>query len=98
MKALAFSQDSAMLAVAQTDNIVYVYKIGSDWYIIDLFNWQLVNFITYFLWRGEKKSIVAKLVQNSAITCMMWLADGQIIFGLTDGKVFKEYFNFIIKY
>ena len=37
--------------------------------------------------RGEKKSIVAKLIQNSAITCMTWLLDGQIIFGLADGKI-----------
>ncbi len=37
--------------------------------------------------RGEKKSIVAKLIQNSSITCMTWLPDGQIIFGLADGKV-----------
>ena len=27
---LAFSPDSTKLAVAQTDNIVYVYKIGED--------------------------------------------------------------------
>ena len=31
VKALAFSTDSTMLAVAQSDNIVYVYKIGADW-------------------------------------------------------------------
>lgn len=37
--------------------------------------------------RGDKKSIVAKLVQNSAITCMTWLEDSQIIFGLSDGKI-----------
>ncbi len=31
VKALAFSPDSSMLAIAQTDNIVFVYKIGQDW-------------------------------------------------------------------
>lgn len=31
VKSLAFSPDSTMLAVAQTDNIVFVYKIGADW-------------------------------------------------------------------
>ena len=67
--ALAFSNDASMLAVAQTDNIVFVYKIGFDW--------------------GEKKSIVAKLIQNSAITTMLWMPDNQIIFGLADGKVWK---------
>lgn len=29
--ALAFSPDASMLAVAQSDNIVFVYKIGFDW-------------------------------------------------------------------
>ena len=33
------------------------------------------------------KSIVAKLIQNSPITCMVWLPDGQIVFGLADGKI-----------
>ena len=67
MTALAFSNDGSMIAVAQSDKIVFVYKIGADW--------------------DEKKSIVAKLVQNSSITCMKWLPDGQLIFGLADGKV-----------
>lgn len=31
VNALAFSGDGSMLAVAQTDNIVFVYKIGYDW-------------------------------------------------------------------
>jgi hypothetical protein len=51
--------------------------------------------------RGEKKSIVAKLIQNSSITCMTWLPDGQIIFGLADGKViffFKDYFICLAHY
>lgn len=29
--AIAFSPDSTKLAVAQTDCIVYVYKLGSNW-------------------------------------------------------------------
>lgn len=31
VKAIAFSPDSTKIAVGQTDNIVYVYKIGEDW-------------------------------------------------------------------
>ncbi|XP_067120573.1 intraflagellar transport protein 172 homolog [Centruroides vittatus] len=31
VKALAFSPDSTKIAVGQTDNIIYVYKIGEDW-------------------------------------------------------------------
>lgn len=29
--AIAFNPDSTKLAVAQTDSIVYVYKLGSNW-------------------------------------------------------------------
>lgn len=28
---MAFSPDSTMLAIAQTDNIVFVYKLGTEW-------------------------------------------------------------------
>lgn len=31
IKGIAFSPDSTKLAIAQTDNIVYVYKIGENW-------------------------------------------------------------------
>ncbi|XP_014675210.1 PREDICTED: intraflagellar transport protein 172 homolog [Priapulus caudatus] len=31
VKGLAFSSDSTKLAVGQTDNIVFVYKLGTDW-------------------------------------------------------------------
>ena len=31
IKTVVFSPDSKILAVAQTDNIIYGYRIGSDW-------------------------------------------------------------------
>lgn len=31
VKAMAFSPDSTNIAIAQTDNIIYVYKIGEEW-------------------------------------------------------------------
>jgi len=31
VKALAFSPCSTKIALGQTDNIIYVYKIGEDW-------------------------------------------------------------------
>jgi len=31
VKAMAFSPDSTKLAIAQSDNIVFVYKLGADW-------------------------------------------------------------------
>ena len=32
VKGIAFSGCSTKLAIGQTDNIVYVYKVGEDWY------------------------------------------------------------------
>ncbi|CAF1635554.1 unnamed protein product [Rotaria magnacalcarata] len=65
--AMDFSPESNQLAVAQSDNIVFVYKLGADW--------------------NDKKSIVAKFVQSAHVTTLIWLPDGQIIFGLADGKI-----------
>jgi intraflagellar transport protein 172 len=31
VKGIAFSPESTKIAVGQTDNIVYVYKIGEEW-------------------------------------------------------------------
>ncbi|PNF37590.1 hypothetical protein B7P43_G11975 [Cryptotermes secundus] len=67
IKGLAFSPDSTKIAVGQTDNIIFVYKIGEVW--------------------GEKKVICNKFPQQSAVTCLIWLSEGRIIFGQADGKV-----------
>ena len=32
VSSLAFSPDSTRIAVGQTDNIVFVYRIGDEWY------------------------------------------------------------------
>lgn len=37
--------------------------------------------------RSDKKAICNKFVQTSAVTCLMWPPDQQIIFGCADGKV-----------
>jgi len=34
---MAFSPDSTKIAIGQSDNIVFVYKIGEDWYVDDGF-------------------------------------------------------------
>lgn len=31
VKGLAFSPDSTKIAVGQTDNIIYIYKVGDEW-------------------------------------------------------------------
>jgi intraflagellar transport protein 172 len=31
VRAIAFSPDSQKLAIAQSDNIVFIYKLGPEW-------------------------------------------------------------------
>ena len=33
VKGIAFSPDSSKIAVGQTDNIIFVYKIGDEWFV-----------------------------------------------------------------
>ncbi|KAK6016017.1 WD domain, G-beta repeat protein [Ostertagia ostertagi] len=35
IKSVCFSPDSSRLAVAQSDNVVYVYKLGESWQVFD---------------------------------------------------------------
>lgn len=37
--------------------------------------------------RGDKKVICNKFRQSSAVTCLIWPAEGPIVIGLADGKV-----------
>jgi len=32
VKGIAFSPDSQKIAIGQTDNVLYVYKLGQNWY------------------------------------------------------------------
>jgi hypothetical protein len=48
--------------------------------------WYFYYCITFICYRGEKKIICNKFVQQSAVTCLMWPIDQPIVFGLADGK------------
>ena len=37
--------------------------------------------------RGDKKVICNKFAQSASCTCLIWPAQGQVVFGLSDGKV-----------
>lgn len=96
IKSIAFSPDSTKIAVGQTDCIIYVYKIGEQWYVIKkkikFFNlWKyilrILNLNLMLFYRGEKKVICNKFRQSSPVTCLIWLIEGPIIVGLVDGKV-----------
>jgi len=41
--------------------------------------------------RSDKKTICNKFVQQSAVTCLIWPPDQQIIFGTADGRVMILY-------
>lgn len=50
IKGIAFSPDSTKIAIGQTDQIVFVYKIGDDWYSNPGFNFaaELIFIHTVF--------------------------------------------------
>ena len=44
--------------------------------------------------RGDKKSIVNKIVLESAVTCLIWpTVQSHYVFGLADGKVTQTIMN-----
>jgi len=49
VKGIAFSPDSTRIAIGQTDDIVFVYKIGDDWYVCNYYFWYFFDnyFVTY---------------------------------------------------
>lgn len=49
--------------------------------------WGSNQFIYFKMIRGEKKVICNKFAQSSSVTCVIWLTQGPIIFGLADGKI-----------
>ena len=57
VKAIAFSPDSSRIAVGQTDNIIFVYKIGDDW---------LVNCILFDTF-GEKYTFLSVFIALTGI-------------------------------
>ncbi|EFP04115.1 CRE-OSM-1 protein [Caenorhabditis remanei] len=64
---MTFSPDSSRIAIGQSDNVLFIYKVGTSW--------------------NEKKVIVNKFVQPSAVTCLSWPFDDKILIGQLDGKV-----------
>jgi intraflagellar transport protein 172 len=92
IKGIAFSPDSTKIAIGQTDQIVFVYKIGDDWYSNAVFKFRGKIDIHSRRFgvadgRGDKKVICNKFAQASSVTCLIWPSQGPIILGLTDGKV-----------
>jgi len=78
---MAFSPDSGKLAVAQSDNIVFVYKLGVDWHDKKVHHHAVTRLETYIGLSHKKnahsnivfpQSICNKFAQGSAVTSLTW--------------------------
>jgi len=49
VKGMAFSPDSTKIAIGQTDDIVFVYKIGEDWYVYNHYVLLRLDLVFSFL-------------------------------------------------
>lgn len=96
MKGLAFSPDSTKIAVGQSDNILFVYKVGDGWYAALLLSLclQWLPMELDLDLRKDKKVICNKFLQQSAVTCLIWPSEQGIVFGCADGKVASLFLTF----
>ena len=97
VRAMAFSPDSTKLAIAQSDNIVFVYRyleLARGWVRVTCSKIgprKLSNF--HHARRlgdqwADKKSICNKFLQPAAVTCLIWPKGREdVVFGCADGKV-----------
>ncbi|KAM5126276.1 intraflagellar transport protein 172 homolog [Mantella aurantiaca] len=80
VKGLAFSPDSTKIAIGQTDNIIYVYKIGEEWgdkkvicnkfiqtSAVTCLLWPLENTIVFGLAEGKVRLANTKTNKSSTI-------------------------------
>ncbi|XP_025050082.1 intraflagellar transport protein 172 homolog [Alligator sinensis] len=80
VKGMAFSPDSTKIAVGQTDNIIYVYKIGEDWgdkkvicnkfiqtSAVTCLLWPAENIIVFGLAEGKVRLANTKTNKSSTI-------------------------------
>lgn len=70
IKGIAFSPDSTKIAIGQTDQIVFVYKIGDDWYSNAVLNFAakliFIHTVLGLLMAGEiKKLSVINLLRRA---------------------------------
>lgn len=73
VRCMAFSPDSTKLAIAQSDDIVFIYRLGSDWgekkSICNKF--QQSSSVTSMTWPcGRDNELVFGLADGKASTCL----------------------------
>ena len=76
VKGIAFSPDSTKIAIGQTDDIVFVYKIGEDWYVYNNFYYvafcRLFNIINVFNYVIKMPSVIyASVIYASIINAFL---------------------------
>ena len=87
IKGIAFSPDSTKIAIGQTDQIVFVYKIGDDWYSNAVFKFRgKIDIYPHpffgLLMAGEiKKLSVINLLRRALSPAWFGLAKGQLFSG-----------------
>ena len=77
---MAFSPDSTKLAVAQTDNVIFVYKLGLEW-------GEKKTICNKFIQSSEVTCLTWPHEQNNSI--VFGLFDGKVI-------NLKNYFYFLL--
>ena len=83
IKGLAFSPDSTKIALGQTDNIVFVYKIGEEWgdrkVICNKFLQQ--SAVTCLIWPPENQFIVFGLADGKVRIANLKTNKSQTLYG-----------------
>ncbi|CAH3194996.1 unnamed protein product, partial [Porites evermanni] len=97
VKGLAFSPDSTKIAVGQTDNIIYVYKIGEEWgdkkVICNKFVQQ--SPVTCLIWPPEQQNIVFGLADGKVRIANLKTNKSTTLYG-TDNYVISLAANNIV--
>ncbi|EHB06164.1 Intraflagellar transport protein 172-like protein [Heterocephalus glaber] len=107
VKGMAFSPDSTRIAIGQTDNIIYVYKIGEDWgdkkVICNKFiqTWPAEYIIVFGLAEGKVRLANTKTNKSSTIygtdsyvVSLTTNCSGKgILSGHADGTIVRYFFD-----
>uniref|UniRef100_A0A7N8X0V8 Intraflagellar transport 172 n=1 Tax=Mastacembelus armatus TaxID=205130 RepID=A0A7N8X0V8_9TELE len=102
---MVFSPDSTKIAIGQSDNIIFVYRIGEDWYCslsaVTCLLWPAEHAIIYGLVDGKVRLANTQTNKSSTIygteSCVVSLASNVsgkgILSGHADGTVVRYFFD-----
>ncbi|XP_075811722.1 intraflagellar transport protein 172 homolog [Microtus pennsylvanicus] len=104
VKGMAFSPDSTKIAIGQTDNIIFVYKIGEDWgdkkvicnkfiqtSAVTCLQWPAEYIIVFGLAEGKSSTIYGT---DSYVVALTTNCSGKgILSGHADGTIVRYFFD-----